>query len=162
MRRSPPLPQTSENALLARILETVCAEDVEESGCFSSNQGGEKMNIAARLQHLREWKNLSQGDIEKSSGLLRCYISRVECGHTVPSIETLQKISSALSLPLYQLFLGDDNDGQEELTTKQRREWASIGMGKSDFRKLRSALARMSAEDRTLLMLAARKMISRR
>jgi transcriptional regulator with XRE-family HTH domain len=45
------------------------------------------MVIGERLRALREEKNLSQGQIEKRSGLLRCYISRVEHGHTVPSIE---------------------------------------------------------------------------
>ncbi len=44
------------------------------------------MIIADRLRALREEKKLSQGDIEKRSGLLRCYISRVENGDTVPAI----------------------------------------------------------------------------
>jgi len=59
--------------------------------------------IAERLRELREDKNLSQGDVEKRTGLLRCYISRVENGHTVPSIETLEKLARALEVPLYQL-----------------------------------------------------------
>ncbi|MGH7743782.1 MAG: helix-turn-helix domain-containing protein [Candidatus Dormibacteria bacterium] len=42
---------------------------------------------------LREEKKLSQGDIEKRIGLLRCYISRVENGHTVPTVETLEKMT---------------------------------------------------------------------
>jgi transcriptional regulator with XRE-family HTH domain len=44
------------------------------------------------------------GDIEKRMGLLRYYVSRVEHGHTVPAIETLEKIARALECPLYQLF----------------------------------------------------------
>ncbi len=36
------------------------------------------MIIGERLRTLREQKNLSQGQIEKRTGLLRCYISRVE------------------------------------------------------------------------------------
>jgi transcriptional regulator with XRE-family HTH domain len=62
------------------------------------------MVIAERLRALREAKNLSQGDIEKRTGLLRCYISRVENGHTVPSIETLEKLARAMEVPMYQLF----------------------------------------------------------
>jgi transcriptional regulator with XRE-family HTH domain len=42
------------------------------------------MIIGVRLRELREQKQFSQGDIEKRTGLLRCYISRVENGHTVP------------------------------------------------------------------------------
>jgi transcriptional regulator with XRE-family HTH domain len=62
------------------------------------------MIIGDRLRELREGKKLSQGDIEKRTGLLRCYISCVENGHTVPAIETLEKLARALECPLYQLF----------------------------------------------------------
>ena len=62
------------------------------------------MIISDRLRQLREQKNLSQGDVEKRTGLLRCYISRVENGHTVPAIETLEKLARALEVPLYQFF----------------------------------------------------------
>src|SRR4029077_20052392 len=57
------------------------------------------MIIGDRLRALREEKKLSQGDIEKRTGLLRCYISRVENGHTVPAIETLEKMARALECP---------------------------------------------------------------
>src|SRR5579863_6222062 len=60
--------------------------------------------IGQRLRVLREEKKLSQGDIEKKTGLLRCYVSRVENGHTVPAVETLEKFARALEVPLYQLF----------------------------------------------------------
>jgi transcriptional regulator with XRE-family HTH domain len=62
------------------------------------------MIIGDRLREIREQKKLSQGDVEKRSGLLRCYISRVENSHTVPAIETLEKMARALEVPLYQLF----------------------------------------------------------
>ena len=62
------------------------------------------MIIGDRLRELRESKKLSQEDIETRTGLLRCYISRVENGHTVPAIETLEKLARALEVPLYQLF----------------------------------------------------------
>jgi transcriptional regulator with XRE-family HTH domain len=62
------------------------------------------MNIAARLKQIRTMKNLSQGDVEKRTKLRRCYISRVENGFTVPSLETLEKFAKAFEVPLYQLF----------------------------------------------------------
>lgn len=61
------------------------------------------MNIAERPRTLREEKRLSQGEIQKRSGLLRPYISRIENGHTVPSIETLEKLARALETPLFAL-----------------------------------------------------------
>jgi transcriptional regulator with XRE-family HTH domain len=57
------------------------------------------MIIGDRLHVLREEKKLSQGDIEKHTGLLRCYISRVENGHTVPTIETLEKMAEPSNSP---------------------------------------------------------------
>ena len=62
------------------------------------------MVISDRLRAIREQKDLSQGDIEQRTGLKRCYVSRVENGHTVPSIETLEKLARALEIPMYQLF----------------------------------------------------------
>src|SRR5205085_4362936 len=67
------------------------------------------MIIGERLRELREEKKFSQGEIEKRTGLLRCYISRVENGHTVPAVETLEKFARALEVPMYQLFY----DGEE-------------------------------------------------
>jgi transcriptional regulator with XRE-family HTH domain len=60
--------------------------------------------IGERLRALREEKKLSQGDIEKRTGLIRCYVSGVENGHTVPAVETLEKFARALEVPMYQLF----------------------------------------------------------
>ena len=92
--------------------------------------------IGERLRTIRESKNLSQGDIEKRTGMLRCYTSRVENGHTVPSIETLAKYAQALEIPLYQIFY----DGEAEpkkikglnldggtLSLSERREMESLG-----------------------------------
>lgn len=62
------------------------------------------MIVGERIRQLREEKEMSQGDVEKRTGLLRCYISRVENGHTVPAIETLEKIAQAYEVPLWQLL----------------------------------------------------------
>src|SRR5215472_15496615 len=68
------------------------------------------MSIGERIRQLRLQKGLSQGDIEKTTGLLRCYISRVEQGYTVPSLETLQRFAAGLDLPLYRLFYTADEE----------------------------------------------------
>src|SRR5271170_1694600 len=70
------------------------------------------MVIGQRIRELRQAKNLSQGDIELRTGLIRCYTSRVENGHAVPSIGTLEKYARALEVPLYRLFY----DGKEPPT----------------------------------------------
>jgi transcriptional regulator with XRE-family HTH domain len=86
------------------------------------------MVIGERLRALREEKHLSQGQIEKRSGLLRCYISRVENGHTVPSLETLEKMSRALEIPLYQLFYeGDNPPALPKYTSTKTPSWGGSG-----------------------------------
>ncbi len=68
------------------------------------------MNIGETIRNFRLQKGLSQGDIEKRTGLLRCYLSRVENGHTIPSLDTLAKIATAMDLPLAQFFAEAHSD----------------------------------------------------
>src|SRR5258708_19538004 len=104
------------------------------------------MVIADRLRALREEKKLSQGDIEKRTGLLRCYISRVENGHTVPAIETLEKMARAMEIPMYQLFY--DGEKPPELPNLPKRKssdnipWGNTGTAPRYLGKLRRLLAR--------------------
>jgi transcriptional regulator with XRE-family HTH domain len=120
------------------------------------------MIISDRLRAIRAEKRLSQGDIEKRTGLLRCYISRVENGHTIPAIETLEKMARALEVPLYQLFY----DGEEppalpnlpERWTADDIAWGNSGKDARLFNQLRRQLSRMDEGDRRLLLFMAQKM----
>ncbi len=120
------------------------------------------MIIGERLRELREEKKLSQGDIEKRTGLLRCYISRVENGHTVPAVETLEKMARALELPLYHLMY--DGDGAPEAPIAigsngdRSQRWGLGGREASYFQKLRRLVAKMNAADRNLLLHMVQKM----
>jgi transcriptional regulator with XRE-family HTH domain len=118
------------------------------------------MYVAERLRQVREAKKLSQGDVEKRTGLLRCYISRVENGHTVPAVETLEKLARALEIPLYQLLY--DGDGLPPITQFPQRseppEWGESGKNARYLRRLRHCLAHMSPEDRNLIMFTLTKM----
>jgi transcriptional regulator with XRE-family HTH domain len=123
------------------------------------------MIIGERLRGIREHKNLSQGDIEKRTGLLRCYISRVENGHTVPAVETLEKLAQAFEIPLYQLFYDGDklpnplaHVGQ---TASEAALWESHGKSARFIRKLRQNLSRIDEADRELLMFAVQRMAQR-
>ena len=120
------------------------------------------MVIGDRLKELREQKKFSQGDIEKRTGLLRCYVSRVENGHTVPAIETLEKFARALEVPVYQLFY----DGEEppKLPTLIKRKssedlaWGSSGKDAKFLNKLRRVLGKTNEEDRKLILYTLQKM----
>ena len=121
------------------------------------------MIICDRLRDLREVKHLSQGDIEKRTGLLRCYISRVENGHTIPAIETLEKMARALEVPMYQLFYDGDEPKELPAISKADRPitWGESGQSSRYVHKLRKSLAKMSDENRSLVMYMAQK-VSRR
>jgi transcriptional regulator with XRE-family HTH domain len=122
------------------------------------------MDIGYGLRSLREHKKLAQGDIEKRTGLLRCYISRVENGHTVPSVETLEKIARALEMPLYQLMYEAQEAPALPLKHygKQTAEWGSAGRDARFLNRLCLSLAKMSERDRKLLLSFAEKMPQRR
>ena len=120
------------------------------------------MIIADRLRALREEKQLSQGDIEKRTGLLRCYISRVENGHTVPAIETLEKMARALEIPMYQLFYDGEEPPKLPNLPKRRTAddiaWGSSGKDARFLTRLRRLFSRMDEDDRRLLLFLAQKM----
>jgi transcriptional regulator with XRE-family HTH domain len=124
------------------------------------------MVLCDRLRELRESKNLSQGDIEKRTGLLRCYISRVENGHTVPAVETLEKLARALEVPLYQLFYDGDKPPQLPNLLKRKPSddsvWGSSGKNALYLHKLRKCLSRAAERDRRILMAFAQKVASGR
>jgi len=80
------------------------------------------MNIGETIRNFRLQKGMSQGDIEKRTGLLRCYLSRVENGHTIPSLETLAKISQAMDLPLAQFFSDHSLDNGSAKSAPQLTE----------------------------------------
>ena len=116
------------------------------------------MVIGDRLKELREVKKLSQGDIEKRTGLLRCYISRVENNHTVPSVDTLEKLARALEVPMYQLFhSGTASPDVRKFKPEHDDGWGASGRNRTYVSKLAKALGKMEQTDRNLLLAMARK-----
>ncbi|HSY31277.1 MAG TPA: helix-turn-helix transcriptional regulator [Verrucomicrobiae bacterium] len=120
------------------------------------------MNIGHTLRRIRESKHLSQGDVEKCTGLLRCYISRVENGHTVPAIETLEKIARGLEMPLYQVFYeANDQPPAPAANHVKGSEWGSSGKSARYFHKLVDCLSRMDKAHRLLLFEIVKKAAKR-
>ena len=123
------------------------------------------MIIGDRLRELREEKKFSQGEIEKRTGLLRCYISRVENGHTVPAIETLEKFARALEVPMYQLFYDGDRPPKQLSPMKREADSRLFGASGKEARvmaKFRSLLGRTDAKNQSILLLLAQKMARRK
>jgi transcriptional regulator with XRE-family HTH domain len=124
-----------------------------------------RINIGARISTVRKAKNLSQADLERRSGLARCRISWLENGRAVPTIETLEKISDALEIPLYRLLY---DDGESVQVANASSKIATDGNRRRNrenaarlVRDLREQVSRMHEDDQHLLLFIARKMAGR-
>jgi len=120
------------------------------------------MIIGERLRLLRDEKKLSQGQIEERTGLFRCYISRVENGHTVPAVETLEKFARALEVPLYQLFYDGENPPKLPNLAKRKNgngaEWGSKGKDARLLSQFSRLFGNMKKDDLNLLLHMAKKL----
>jgi transcriptional regulator with XRE-family HTH domain len=127
--------------------------------------GDQTMIIGDRLRVLREARTFSQGDIEKKTGLLRCYVSRVENGHTVPSVETLEKFARALEVPMYQLFYdGEEPPKLRNLPKRKSAEdiaWGSKGEDARLLANFRRLFSRIKESEVGVLLFMAQKMARR-
>jgi transcriptional regulator with XRE-family HTH domain len=120
------------------------------------------MLIGQRLKELREEKGMSQLDIEKETGLIRHYVSRIENGHTIPSIETLEKWARAFKIPLYQIFYeAGESYSPPKSSETDKQLWGYSGKDAAQLNRLRKSLARMNPWDRDSLLGLAVKMVSK-
>jgi transcriptional regulator with XRE-family HTH domain len=120
------------------------------------------MIIGDRLRALREAKKFSQDEIVRRTGLLHSYISRVECGHTVPGIETLEKFACALEVPMYQLvYDGEEPPKLPHLPKRKTADdiaWGSKGKEARLLAKFCRLFSRLGDGDLKLLFSMAQKM----
>jgi transcriptional regulator with XRE-family HTH domain len=115
------------------------------------------MEIGERLKAIREQKDMSQGDIEKRTGLLRCYISRVENGHTVPAIETIEKLARAMEVPMYALFYEAEPPPSPSPRSAEKG-WGSSRRDARTLHRFRKLMGQMNKNNQTLLLHMAKKM----
>ena len=125
------------------------------------------MLIGTRLRQLRKRKGMRQGDIEKRTGLLGSEVSRIENGHTIPSLETLERFAEVLDVPLYQLFFAGDEapptpnptprETLEELTGDNHEE----GPDAQFLLELRNHLSRLTEPDRYAILSLAKRLAAR-
>jgi transcriptional regulator with XRE-family HTH domain len=112
------------------------------------------MNIGVTIKDYRLQKGMSQGDIEKRTGLLRCYLSRVENGHTVPSLDTLAKIAGAMDLPLSQFFMENGHENGSKNVPKLSEDELRF------VTQMRRYTGQLNDSDRKLVLAMVRKMAS--
>jgi transcriptional regulator with XRE-family HTH domain len=117
------------------------------------------MIVGDRLREIRESKGLSQGDIEKRTGLLRCYISRVENGHTVPAVETLEKFARALEVQMYQFFFDSRHGEPSELNLAPPPRTAKLSRADAAvLARIAALLPQMKDREKKLLATFAEKL----
>jgi transcriptional regulator with XRE-family HTH domain len=119
------------------------------------------MLIGERLKAVREAKDMSQGDIEKATGLLRCYVSRVENGHTVPAIETLEKLARALDVTVSELFAEDGKAAKPLAALKASNGHKLNRAATNHLRRIEAAFSQMSPRDMAVVVGLARKFAAR-
>jgi transcriptional regulator with XRE-family HTH domain len=121
------------------------------------------MLIGQKLREIREAKNMSQVEIAEATGLVQPYVSRVENGHTIPGVETLEKWASALKVPLYQiLYEGEEPPKPLKLSGNHNQElWGNSARDSHDLKRLRQFLSKMNEQERELLLSLAGRMASR-
>ena len=114
--------------------------------------------IGARLRRLRKLMRMSQRDVEQRASLCQSYISNVENGHIVPTLETLQRFAKALDVPLSALFYSGEprptRPRLEALETLEKRaqEGGKAGRDARFLLKLRTLLVRIPETDRRLFL----------
>jgi transcriptional regulator with XRE-family HTH domain len=123
------------------------------------------MVIGDRLRDLRNQKGMSQGDLEKRTGLSRCHISRFENGHTIPALQTLEKMARALEVPLYVLFYdGEVPPAVPQLANLEGPDkslWGGAGKEQRTLNNFRRLLGQVSEDDRRILLCLASQLALR-
>jgi len=117
----------------------------------TSQDAKSPMNIGETIRNYRLQKGMSQGDIEKRTGLLRCYLSRVENGHTIPSLDTLSKIATAMEMPLAQFFGGTHQNGNKAVPRLSEDEVRFLT-------QIRRYSPNLNESDRKLVLAMVKKM----
>lgn len=116
------------------------------------------MVVGERLRAVRQAKNMSQGDVEKRTGLLRCYLSRCENGHTVPNIETLAKWAAALEISMSELFAEDGKAAKPLPALKNGRGPKLNRVQVNGLHRVQSAFAKMGGKDIAIVVGLAQKL----
>jgi len=115
-----------------------------------------KLNLGKRLRQIREAKKLSQRDVERKGGLTKRYVSRVENGHTIPNVETLQKFANAVEVPVYQILFEEPRRFDFQQGVRLSRDNENL------FHQLVPLVANMDEQDRSLLLTVAQRAVAKR
>ena len=82
------------------------------------------MNLGKRIRHMRQARGLTAVELAKRARVTTGFISQLEHSHTVPSLQTLQRIATALGISLTYFLLDESPQPQVVgLTSNQTDEY---------------------------------------
>ncbi len=70
------------------------------------------------LRLVRSFHEVNQSDLATQLGISRSYLSEIESGRKVPSLDLLQKYAAHFDIPLSSLILFSENSGESERDLK--------------------------------------------
>jgi transcriptional regulator with XRE-family HTH domain len=63
------------------------------------------MAVGRQVRGLRKIKGMTQAQLARAAGILRPNLSRIEAGKHRPTLETLEKLTAALRVPVVELIV---------------------------------------------------------
>ncbi len=94
---------SAKDAAASRQVECLPAGAKNESGAAPALSG----NLGERLRALRLAAGLTQAELARRTGIHRPNIARVEAGRHTPSLETLNRLASAIGVPPARVLSGE-------------------------------------------------------
>jgi transcriptional regulator with XRE-family HTH domain len=84
------------------------------------------LSLGQRLKAWRDFRDLTQAEVERRGGLAHNALSRIETGGVSPKLGTLERIAIALELSVEELHLGmppkDPDIGPDEVDIFQLKQ----------------------------------------
>jgi transcriptional regulator with XRE-family HTH domain len=118
--------------------------------------------LALRIPTTRPFASTTRPPLAPPRILPSSGFSRVENGHTVPAIETLEKLARALEIPMYQLFYDGDEPVKAPAVFKRESSddglWGNSGKDAKFLNQLRRLLGKAKEDDRKLILYTLQKM----
>jgi transcriptional regulator with XRE-family HTH domain len=125
-------------------------------------QGNQIVIIGDRLRTLHKRKKLTQSEVARKTGLLRCNVGRLENRKAAPTVATLEKMAHALEIPMFQLFYDCEPSPKPVSLPRSRstkdKGWGSSGKDARMLAQFCHLFNRMSESDVGLILLIAKEM----
>ncbi|WP_306319128.1 MULTISPECIES: helix-turn-helix domain-containing protein [unclassified Streptomyces] len=105
--------------------------------------------IGNRIRELRKAHKMTVRELATRAGVSTGLVSQVERGLTDPSLESLRRLSTALGMPLFDLFRQDEPD-EVAVVRRERRIQVRSPEGGIEYTRVSAGSARLEVLEGTL------------